>query len=112
MECPSCYAPNGLSAVYCSKCGVKLPREKTDEREEKSSAGWIVGGLICALVSVFFCPPVFGILGIVFGFKATKTNMGVGIIIIFISAIGMIVGFVWGLKTGVDTYIKMLQQPH
>ena len=62
-----------------------------------TSGGLLIGGYICAAVSLLFLPPVFGLAGIVCGVilvKRQQANPGVALLVVsFVCAvIGMIIG--------------------
>ena len=55
-------------------------------------------GLLCAVISLIFFPPVFGIAGIIFGvLSLQKGQKGLGITAIVLSAVFMLIGFAFGV---------------
>lgn len=113
MVCPNCYTHNSDDANFCQNCGKTFKQrefESSNEIRESGSNAWAWASLICAIVSVFFCPPLFGILGIAFGFKAAAQDKGVGIIFIFCNVIAMLIGMYLGYQSGIDSYLKLLRQ--
>ena len=72
--------------------------QSTPTTAYKSNTTIIVAGYVCACVSILFCPPGFGIAGLVLGVLAlTRGHTGHGIAIIVIS---VTLGFI-GLCLGV-----------
>lgn len=58
---------------------------------------YVILGVIFAIISVFFCPPGFGIAGIVMGAIATaKGNKGAGIAVMVGSVIAIFIGMALG----------------
>jgi len=61
----------------------------------------IVGGYVCALGSLFFCPPVFGVAGAVIGIVLlAKGVVGHGIAIIVLSLLLLMAGLIIGALVG------------
>jgi hypothetical protein len=77
---------------------------------EQSSGGvpaglWIGLGITCAIVALAYIPPLFGVLGIIFGFLARRGGMvrGGNITMIVSAAclvLGFLFGFIFALGTG------------
>ena len=60
-------------------------------------------GIIFAVISLGFFPPIFGALGIIMGYLAKKSGEEkLGTITIILSIIFMIAGFIIGAKVGLD----------
>lgn len=108
MRCSNCGAQNLDIAKRCVRCNSEFDYKKIKEYEDKENRTyrdnsiWIICGFISAIISVFILPPLFGILGIIFGFKASKLSIGWGVFLIFLNAICMIVGMVLGFTHGVN----------
>lgn len=58
--------------------------------------GFAIAGLVCGIVAFLFIPPLFGILGIVFGALSWKAGNKLGIAATIVSIVGLIVGMVLG----------------
>ena len=60
-------------------------------------------GVVCAVISLLFFPPVFGIAGIVLGSMAiSKGEKTLGIIAVILSAVFMVIGMVLGVVLSDD----------
>lgn len=73
------------------------PTPNTVAPPEPSSTGVLIGGYICAVVSLLFLPPLLGLVGIICGvvvIKRQAVNQGVALLIVsFVCAtLGMIIG--------------------
>lgn len=103
MFCSNCGAQITEGADVCLSCGkmVKETPAKNLEDKKSSTLVYTIFGFIFAAVAVGFFPPIFGGIGILFGFKvkaSEQTNLGIAIIIINIICLvfGMILGaLVW-----------------
>lgn len=58
--------------------------------------GFAIAGLVCGIVAFLFLPPVFGILGIVFGSMSWKAGNKLGIAATIVSIVGLILGMIIG----------------
>lgn len=61
-----------------------------------SKQGLAVAGLVCGIIAFLFLPPLFGILGIVFGGISWKAGNKLGIIATIVSIVGLFVGMIVG----------------
>jgi len=61
-----------------------------------SKQGLAVAGLVCGIIAFLFFPPLFGILGIVFGAISWKAGNKLGIAATIVSIVGLLVGMVIG----------------
>ena len=111
VVCPKCGEKVELGSDFCSKCGYSLKSEQenrnvlsSSKKDDKANLTTLYTclGWVCAVLSLFLVPLLFGAGGVVFGYllstkKATK-NRGI-ILIIFSVAfalLGMIIGAVVG----------------
>ena len=58
--------------------------------------GFAVAGLVCGIVAFLFVPPLFGILGIVFGSMSWKVGNKLGMAATIVSIVGLVVGLIIG----------------
>ena len=63
---------------------------------DKLAKNFVKAGGICAIISFFISPPLFGILGIVFGSIAWSKGEIQGRNVVVVSVIAMIIGMVVG----------------
>ena len=63
---------------------------------DKLAKNFVKAGGICAIISLFIIPPLFGILGIVFGSIAWSKGEIQGRNVVVVSVIAMIIGMVVG----------------
>ena len=61
-----------------------------------SKQGFAIAGLVCGIVAFLFIPPVFGVLGIVFGAMSWKAGNKLGIAATIVSIVGLLVGMALG----------------
>lgn len=70
------------------------------------NARWFIAlGWIFAVVSLFFLPVVFGVLGVVMGIAANKKGHGGGITLIAASILMMVIGILAGAV--LNTFLRM-----
>jgi len=119
MTCPNCNALNSMYSANCTTCGAKLPQPYGDrqskqietQKDSKSSAGVLFAGFICALISLAIFPPLFGILGIIFGIIAVVRGSVMGGMFIILLCVGcMMWGMNWGAQVGQQNFLKSLKQ--
>lgn len=91
--CSYCGTNFKISSPYIAKYNIV---EKKDE--EENIIFWLLIGFISSIISIFFLPPLFGILGIFCGYIAHKkgSETGGGLIVI-LSIICMVIGIFWGI---------------
>jgi hypothetical protein len=63
---------------------------------DKLAKSFVKAGGVCAIVAFLFIPPLFGILGIVFGSIAWSKGEIQGRNVVVLSVVGLIVGMVIG----------------
>lgn len=63
---------------------------------DKLAKSFVKAGGVCAIVAFLFFPPLFGILGIVFGSIAWSKGEIQGRNVVVLSVVGLIVGMVIG----------------
>ncbi len=61
-----------------------------------SKQGLAIAGLVCGIIAFLFIPPLFGILGIVFGAISWKSGNKLGMAATVISIAGLIIGMIVG----------------
>ena len=58
---------------------------------------WIALGIVFALIALVFAPPLFGGLGILFGYLARRRGSRTGgVVTMYISGSAMVVGMIFG----------------
>jgi len=62
----------------------------------KPKQGMAVAGLVCGIIAFLILPPVFGVLGIVFGSISWKAGNKLGMAATIVSIVGLIVGMIVG----------------
>ena len=111
--CPSCGTSNPEDAVFCSKCGSLLrpherlmppspsrwvpppsgPSYSPAPRSRRSVGTYSLLGSICAAVSLFVLPEVFGSVAIVLGAYTWKLEEGNrGLMVLVLGIVFMLVG--------------------
>lgn len=106
--CPKCGEKIELGSVFCSNCGYNLKSEQENRNISSSSKKddkttlYTCLGWVCAVVSLFLVPLLFGAGGVVFGYllstkKATKNR---GIILIIFSVAFVLLGIIIGAAIG------------
>ena len=106
--CPKCGEKIELGSGFCSNCGYNLKSEKESRNISSSSKNddkatlYTCLGWVCAVVSLFLVPLLFGAGGVVFGYllstkKATKNR---GIILIIFSVAFALLGIIIGAAIG------------
>jgi len=58
--------------------------------------GFAVASLVCGIVAFLFLPPVFGVLGIIFGSMSWKAGNKLGMAATIVSIVGLVVGMIIG----------------
>lgn len=75
----------------------------------KPSSGKVqaIWGIVCAVISLLFLPPVFGIAGIVLGAIAIKKGqMVLGIVTVVLAAVFMLAGMIFGAYVSVQSHVQ------
>ena len=72
-------------------------------------AHYLILGVLTALVSLLFIPPLFGIIAIYCGYKLRKSDKTVGLILIILAIIFMVVGIIFGAYIGAQNYLNGLK---
>jgi hypothetical protein len=62
----------------------------------KPKQGMAIAGLVCGIIAFLILPPVFGVLGIVFGAISWKAGNKLGMAATIVSIVGLIVGMIVG----------------
>ena len=81
MYCVRCGEQLSDDAKFCPSCGssTQTNAEQSSVESNSSDSGiWIFLGIISALVALFFFPPIFGLLGVFFGYQAKKSGNSAG----------------------------------
>lgn len=111
MYCSKCGNQIKKEWKHCPKCGAELSPSSVKEVEtEKAPAQeaqskpepnlWIFLGIVFALIALFLLPPLFGGLGVYFGYRAKQAGSeGGGIAIMVVSAACMLLGMLIGATT-------------
>ena len=71
--------------------GQSLPAPEANTKQ-----GLAIAGLVCGIIAFLFIPPLFGVLGIVFGAISWKAGNKLGIAATIVSIVGLILGMVIG----------------
>lgn len=53
-------------------------------------------GIVCGVIALFFCPPLFGIGGIVLGVVGKRKGERLGTVAIIVGAVGLVLGMIIG----------------
>ncbi len=61
---------------------------------------WSIGAIVVSIIAIGVLPPLFGGLGIFFGYLASKHHRGLGIALMIMAAISLIVGVILGAIWG------------
>lgn len=102
MYCKNCGTELREGAEVCIVCG-KIVESALFKEKEKDPVLFVVLGFIFAAISVFLFPPVFGGLGIYFGYKTKKMGKDtLGVVLMVVCAICMIIGMYLGYVTAQD----------
>lgn len=105
VYCRSCGEVIKEEAEICPNCGVRQKEEASvseDVAEKPSKSrigqtGWIGIGIISAVASLLFVPPVFGAVSMFSGYKIYKNWSEMkGIIIFILGGVFMIIGMIIG----------------
>ncbi len=62
----------------------------------KPKQGMAIAGLVCGIIAFLLLPPVFGVLGIVFGAISWKAGNKLGMAATIVSIVGLVVGMAVG----------------
>ena len=81
----------GLTPNEGTVMNQSLPASTANNKQ-----GFAIAGLVCGIVAFLFLPPIFGVLGIVFGAMSWKAGNKLGIAATIVSIVGLIVGMVLG----------------
>ncbi len=72
-----------------------VPVGPTPNQQPPAGLGWIIGGAVCAFLSLLFLPILLGPLGIFLGYMALRAdNRTAGIAVMAAAGTCMIVGFI------------------
>lgn len=72
------------------------------EQKSKKARNNAILSIIFAVIALGFFPPLFGILGIILGYKAMKEGeKNLGLIGVILSAVFMVLGFIIGAGVSV-----------
>ena len=66
----------------------------------KQAQGLAIAGLVCGIIAFLIVPPLFGILGIVFGGVSWSKGNKLGRIATIVSIAGLIIGMIIGAAIG------------
>jgi hypothetical protein len=109
--CSKCGKENPPDALFCNACGAGLaggtatqlidqqvPAATTQKTDMTAVA---IVGIVCAIISLLFLPPVFGIIAIVLGgytlSKCPENQKTLGWITVILGAVFMVIGFFIGM---------------
>lgn len=113
--CPTCGKEYSLEVSYCNNCGSQVPPSSVNApyavpqyqpqnpmthakpKAKLNFTAYIIGGIISALVALFFFPPVFGMIALFCGgHMLVKSDYGdqklIGLFIIVLGVICLIYG--------------------
>jgi hypothetical protein len=96
--CPSCGEAVRPGSRFCAVCGIPLhaPPAVRDVEQPKAT-GFAVASGVCAVISLFFIPLLFGLLGILFGYFAYRRDPDLGKKCMIGSGIALVVGGILGV---------------
>ena len=63
---------------------------------QKPAQGLAIAGLVCGIIAFLLIPPLFGILGIVFGAVSWSKGNNLGRTATIVSIVGLILGMIIG----------------
>ena len=66
----------------------------------KPAQGLAIAGLVCGIIAFLIVPPLFGILGIVFGGVSWSKGNKLGRVATFVAIAGLIIGMIIGAAIG------------
>ena len=114
--CPKCGKENPVEASHCFACGSQLyvapipsyqvkqypTAQYTAAKFRFNSTPYVFVGTICALISIFFVPLLFGIIAIICGGtvmnKAIQSNQKQqGWFVIALGVLCMVIGLILGM---------------
>ena len=96
--CPSCGNPTQKNRKKPTLVNYSNDSDSGSVSSSDTDTGiWIFLGIACALIALLFLPPLFGGLGVFFGYKAKEDGNGAGgVAIMFISGACMLMGMFMG----------------
>jgi len=93
--CSACGAAIAEGMYYCPNCGAATRGVSKVQGDKKTSAAWFaVPALICAVIALFFFPPIFGLIGIILGYFAFRRDRNLGILCMVLSFVGLAIGMI------------------
>ncbi len=95
--CPRCGGACPSQSAFCPACGQVLSQYSRRGGGGKSSPYSTVG-IVLGLLSLFLCPPLFGVAGIVLGAVGMGRGEPSGCAAVAISVICMVIGMAIGLS--------------
>jgi hypothetical protein len=73
------------------------PSVSPEHRTRVSAKLWITLGIVFAIIALVFAPPLFGGLGILFGYLARRGGSKTGgVVTMYISGTAMVIGMIFG----------------
>jgi len=63
---------------------------------------WSIGAIVASIIAIGVFPPLFGGLGLLFGYLASRHHRGLGIALMIMAAISLIVGVILGAMWGME----------
>jgi len=104
MFCNNCGKEINSDSVFCGSCGNQLisnaqPSVQPRVQIESSGAGLAIFlSILFGITALFFLPPLFGGLGVFFGFKVKqKGNEGLGIALMVVNGACLLIGMFLGV---------------
>lgn len=78
--------------------GMPLPPPAPAFAPQQASASNTLSiiGIVCGVIGLFFCPPLFGIAGIVLGIVGKGKGERLGTTAIIVGAVGLVLGTILG----------------
>ena len=90
-------------AIFDKSCKViiyilkgALMNQEIQSSKPDNKQGLAIAGLVCGIIAFLFFPPLFGILGIVFGAISWKKGNKLGMAATIVSIAGLIIGMAIG----------------
>ncbi|ANZ95253.1 hypothetical protein BFC19_07605 [Brochothrix thermosphacta] len=84
---------------------TSMNEKVTQLSKSEHSSKFKIFGWISAVVSIFFLPVIFGIIGIALGFLYSKTDKKQGHLIMIVSGVALIIGLIIAIATAGDDTI-------
>ena len=101
MFCAKCGTQINDSIGVCSLCGTAAlgsvsPGGAAFAAPAETSAGLVIGAIVCSVLALIFVPPLLGGIGLYLGSRVRKTNDGLGTSLMWLAGGCLVVGMFIG----------------